>query len=105
MDEFENVKVVKKANVYFDGKVTSRVVWFADGTRKTLGIILPGEYEFGTGDGEIMEVLQGELIALLPGESEWKSYKQGTSFEIAPNSSFKMKTEVVSDYCCSYIKE
>ena len=59
MQEFKNVTVIKKANVYFDGKVTSRTVLFSDGTKKTLGIMMPGEYEFGTADKEIMEILSG----------------------------------------------
>ncbi len=50
MTEFDNVTVVKKANVYFDGKVTSRTVKFADGSLKTLGFMLPGEYQFNTAD-------------------------------------------------------
>ena len=48
MSQFNNVSVVKLANVYFEGKVTSRAVLFEDGTKVTLGIMLPGEYEFGT---------------------------------------------------------
>jgi len=65
MDQFENVTVIKKANIFFDGKVSSRTVLFSDGTKKTLGIIMPGEYEFGTGDKEIMEILAGSLEVLL----------------------------------------
>ena len=57
MSEFKNVTAVKKANIYFDGKVTSRTVILKDSERKTLGIMLPGDYEFGTGDKEVMEVL------------------------------------------------
>ena len=59
MSEFTNVTVIKKANVYFDGKVVSRTVVFADGSKKTLGIMQPGEYEFGTGDKELMEIISG----------------------------------------------
>ena len=105
MDRFESVTVVKKANVYFDGKVTSRTVLFADGTKKTLGIIMPGEYEFGTADKEIMEVLGGKLNALLPGSDEWQAFEAGESFEVPANSRFKVSAEEVSDYCCSYVKE
>lgn len=105
MDKFDNVAVVKKANVYFEGKVTSRTVLFADGTKKTLGIILPGEYEFGTADKEIMEVLEGSIMALLPGKSEWVNFTAGQSFEVPANSSFKVSVEKIADYCCSYIKE
>ncbi len=105
MDQFENVTIVKKANMYFDGKVTSRTVLFADGTIKTLGMISPGEYEFGTADSEIMEVLNGSLSALLPGSTQWVSYSEGQSFSIPANSSFKVSSDVMTDYCCSYIKE
>lgn len=101
-DKFENVTIVKKANVYFDGKVTSRTVLFADGTRKTLGIMLPGDYEFGTGDREVMEMLGGEMDVLLPGASEWKTFKAGESFEVPANSKFKLKVSGIVDYCCSY---
>ena len=104
MDKFVNVSVIKKANVYFGGKVTSRTVIFEDGTRKTLGVMLPGQYEFGTVDKEQMEVLAGELNVLLPGSNEWKSFKPGQIFDVAANSKFKVIADEVSDYCCSYIK-
>ncbi len=104
MSEFSNVTVIKKANVYFEGKVTSRTVLFADGTKKTLGIMLPGDYEFGTADKEIMEVLGGEMDVLLPGSAEWATYREGQTFEVPANSKFKLKIKSVSDYCCSYLK-
>lgn len=104
MSEFKNVTVVKKANVYFDGKVTSRTVLFNDGSKKTLGIMLPGEYEFSTGDKELMEILSGELEVLLPGEKTWRTVKGGESFEVAPNEKFKLKIKYLTDYCCSFIK-
>jgi len=104
MDQFENVTVIKKANIYFDGKVTSRSILFADGTRKTLGIILPGQYEFGTGDRESMEILAGKLDALLPGIKDWKTFGAGQTFDIPANSKFKVTAAEVCDYCCSYFK-
>jgi len=104
MQEFSNVTVVKKANVYFDGKVTSRTVLFASGEKKTLGIMLPGEYEFGTGDKEIMEVLGGSMDVKLPGEKEFSTYKEGQSFEVPANSKFNLVLREVADYCCSYVK-
>jgi uncharacterized protein YaiE (UPF0345 family) len=104
MSEFKNVSVVREANIYFDGKVTSRTVMFADGSKKTLGVMLPGEYEFGTGDKEIMEIFSGDLDVLLPGERAWKTIKGGESFEVASNSRFKLKVRTLSDYCCSFIK-
>ncbi len=104
MQEFSNVTVVKKANVYFDGKVTSRTVLFPDGEKKTLGIMLPGEYEFGTADKEIMEVLGGSMDVKLPGETEFRTYKEGESYEVPANSKFKLILREVADYCCSYVK-
>jgi uncharacterized protein YaiE (UPF0345 family) len=105
MSTFTNVTIVKKANVYFDGKVTSRTVMFADGTKKTLGIMLPGDYEFGTAEKEIMEILAGDLEILLPGSSQWQVVAGGESFEVPANAKFKLKIKTVTDYCCSYIKE
>lgn len=105
MSEFKNVTVKKNANIYYDGKVTSRVVLFPDGSRKTLGIMLPGQYEFGTGDKEIMEILSGEMEIKLPGENEWKTVRGGQTFEVPENSKFGLNVRTVVDYCCSYIKE
>lgn len=101
-DQFEHVTVIKKANVYFDGKVTSRTVLFPDGSRKTLGFMLPGEYEFNSGAREVMEILGGEMDVLLPSQESWQTFKAGQSFEVPANSSFKLKLKVAVDYCCSY---
>jgi len=105
MSEFKNVTAVKKANVYFEGKVTSRTVIFEDGERKTLGIMLPGDYEFGTGDKEVMEILGGSMDVKLPGSDKFVTYKEGESFEVPANSKFSLEVREVADYCCSYIKE
>ncbi len=103
MAQFENVTVVKAANIYFDGKVTSRTVLFADGTKKTLGVMLPDDYEFCTAEKEIMEILAGEMDVCLPGES-WKAITGGQSFEVPANAKFQLKVKTPVDYCCSYIK-
>jgi purine/pyrimidine-nucleoside phosphorylase len=103
MSKFENVTVVKTANVYFEGRVTSRTILFADGSRKSLGIMLPGEYEFGTAEKEIMEIQSGELEVLLPCSPEWKPVNGGEAFEVPPSSRFKMRVKTISDYCCSFI--
>lgn len=105
MSEFKNVTAVKKANVYFDGKVTSRTVIFEDGERKTLGIMLPGDYEFSTGDKEVMELLGGSMDVKLPDSDKFVTYKEGESFIVAANSKFSLMVKEVADYCCSYIKE
>ena len=103
MSEFKNVTVVKKANIYFDGKVTSRTLLFPDGSKKTLGVMLPGEYEFGTASKERMELLMGDLEVLLPGADRWKAVKGGESFEVPAHSKFNLKVKNITDYCCSYI--
>lgn len=103
MSQFDNVTVVREANIYFEGKVTSRSVLFADGTKKTLGIMLPGDYEFGTDAKEVMEILSGKLEIRLPGE-DWKPIRGGESFEVPAKSKFGLKIAEVTDYCCSYIK-
>lgn len=104
MSEFRGVTVVKKANIFFDGGVTSRTLLFDDGSKKTLGIMLPGEYEFGTADPELMEITAGELDVFLPGESRWKTVKGGESFRVAGQATFRLKVKTLTDYCCSFLK-
>jgi len=103
MAKLKNVTVVKKANIYYDGKVTSRTVELADGNIQSLGIMLPGEYTFGTELAEIMEILSGELEIKLPNE-EWKTLNTPETFNVPANASFDLKIKSVTDYCCSYIK-
>ncbi len=103
MTTFEHVTVVKKANIYAHGKVTSRTVLFADGSRKTLGIMLPGDYAFDTETREIMEILSGELDVQLPGSASWKAMRGGETFEVPAKSKFSLKVKCVTDYCCSYV--
>lgn len=100
----ENVSIKKEANIYYDGKVTSRTVELADGSTQSLGIMMPGEYTFGTNEAEIMEMMSGELDIKLPGE-EWKTLNTPESFNVPANSSFDLKIKTVTDYCCSYIQE
>jgi uncharacterized protein YaiE (UPF0345 family) len=103
MKQFENVTVVKKANIYFGGNVTSRTVKFGDGTYKTLGIMMPGDYEFGTEAPELMEIMEGDVEVLLPRSSEWKRIRGGESFEVPANASFQIRVKKPTDYCCSYL--
>jgi len=103
MSEFNNVTVLKKANIYFDGKVTSRTVIFPDNSRQTLGIMLPGEYVFNTDDREIVEILSGELEVLITDKEGWKSISAGMQFEVPASSKFSLKVKTVTDYCCSYL--
>ena len=101
---FENVTVVKKANVYFGGQVTSRAVQCADGSKKTLGFMQAGDYEFGTEAAELMEMLGGEMDVKLDGSDEWITYAAGTSFNVPGDSKFALKVkEGGADYCCTYL--
>ena len=77
MSQFDSVSVVKKANVYFDGKCVSHTVQFADGSKKTVGVILPSSLTFNTGVPEVMEGVGGSCRVKLKGESEWKTYGDG----------------------------
>ncbi len=104
MKSFKDVTIKKDANIYFNGKVTSRTITFPNGEIKSLGIMLPGAYEFQTSDKEIMEILSGDLIVKLADSDTWQSIKSGDSFEVPSNSSFKVKVSQVTDYCCTYIR-
>lgn len=103
MSEFENVSVVKAANIYFDGGVTSRTLRFPNGERKTLGIIQPGDYQFDTGKKELMEILSGEVEVRLPGDEQWRRYGAGETFEVAANATFGIRALSLTDYCCSFV--
>jgi purine/pyrimidine-nucleoside phosphorylase len=103
MSEFTNVTVIREANVYFNGAVTSRSVLFVDGSKKTLGIMQPGEYEFSTGKAELMEILAGDLDVSIAGGA-WQPVTGGESFEVPADSKFTMKVKTLSDYCCSFIE-
>ena len=102
MDTYENITVNKLANIYFEGKVISRKITFSDNTIKTLGIMLPGEYEFNTQSKELMEIISGELNLLLEGETTWNMIKDGMEFNVPKDSSFKVKVFKTVNYTCSY---
>jgi uncharacterized protein YaiE (UPF0345 family) len=102
MSEFNNVTIIKKANVYFDGKVSSRTIRFEDGSTKTLGFMLPGEYTFNTDAPETMDVYGGKVEVLLDGSTEWQTIKEGSAFDVPGSSKFKIKVIKSMDYCCSF---
>lgn len=102
MSQFDNVSVVKKANVYFDGKCVSHTVQFPDGTKKTVGVIFPSSLVFNTGAPEIMEINGGVCKVRLKGESEWKTYQAGEKFSVPGNSSFDIETVEMLDYVCHF---
>lgn len=104
MTKLENISMIKEANVYFDGKVTSRTIFLSNGEKQTLGVMMPGEYTFETGLAEIMEMMSGELEIRLPGENEFRKLNTPETFNVPANSSFDLKIKTLTDYCCSYIE-
>jgi uncharacterized protein YaiE (UPF0345 family) len=100
---FRNVEVLTKANVYFDGKVVSHTVQFADGTKKTLGLIYPGEFHFGTGAPELMQIIAGSCRVRVDGTSEPTVYAAGTEFRVPGNSGFDIAVDSgLCEYVCSF---
>ena len=103
MSQFDNVAVTKQANVYFDGKCVSHTVQFADGSKKSVGVILPSTLTFNTGAPEVMETVSGTCRVKLAGDTEWKTYGAGQSFDVPAHSSFDI--EVAGDpyhYVCHF---
>lgn len=90
-EKLDGVAVTTKANVYFDGKCVSHSVRFADGTGKSVGVILPATLTFNTGAPEIMEGVAGSCRVRLKGEAEWKTYGAGESYDVPGNSSFDIE--------------
>jgi uncharacterized protein YaiE (UPF0345 family) len=102
-DSFENATVTTKANVYFDGKVISHSLLLADGRKKSLGIIFPGEYHFGTGEPEVMEITSGACEVVLDGTTETVAVAAGSAFDVAGNSGFTIRvTDSPCEYICSF---
>lgn len=102
MSQFDKVSVLKKSNVYFDGKCVSHTVLFDDGTRKTLGVIFPSSLTFNTAAPEVMEVVAGRCRVRLKGESDWKEYGAGQSFNVPGDSAFDIETLELMDYVCHF---
>jgi len=100
MSQFDNVSVVKKANVYFDGKCISHTVLFPDGSRKTVGVIFPSTLTFNTAAPEIMEINAGTCRVRLAGETDWKTYGAGESFQVPGDSRFDIGVTEMLDYVC-----
>jgi Uncharacterized protein conserved in bacteria len=102
--QFDGVSVVTKANVYFDGNVVSHTVLFPDKSKKTLGLIRPGSYFFGTAAAERMEIVAGECQVTLKDRTEVKTYGAGTWFDVPANSGFTIEVKSgLCEYICSYL--
>lgn len=101
--QFDKVSVVTKANVYFEGRVVSHTVLFADGTKKTIGLIYPGAFFFNTGAPEVMEIIAGSCEVRLKGETAWQAYAAGTAFQVPGNSGFDIRVNAgICEYICSF---
>jgi purine/pyrimidine-nucleoside phosphorylase len=102
--EFRGVTAVTKANVYFDGKVVSHSILFPDGSKKTLGLIYPGKFHFGTAAAERMELVAGECAVKLDGQVAVATYKAGQGFDVPAKSGFDIEIKSgICEYICSYL--
>ena len=103
-EQFDFISIKKKANVHFDGASISHAIELKDGTKKTLGVILPTEnaLTFKTLIAERIEILSGECSVQIGNKPDIKIYKSGESFQIPAHSQFKIKTSEVVDYICHF---
>lgn len=102
MDQFDNVSVIKKANIYFDGKCVSHSVLLPDGSRKTVGVIFPGTLTFNTDAPERIDINSGRCRIRLASSRDWQTYAAGESFSVAGNTSFDIETLETLDYVCHF---
>jgi purine/pyrimidine-nucleoside phosphorylase len=102
--QFAGVTVVTKANIYFDGKVVSHTVLFSDGVKKTLGLIHPGTYHFGTVAPERMEIVAGACAVTLDGTIVPRNHAAGEYFDVPGQSGFTIEVSSgICEYICSYL--
>ena len=93
-----------KANVYFEGKVVSHTLLFPDGSKKTLGLIYPGQYHFGTDKAERMEIVAGQCAIQVDGTTATLSFAAGQAFEVPTQSGFDIEVKsAICEYICSYL--
>ena len=88
---FDGVTVNTQASVYFDGKCVSHGITFADGTKKSVGVVLPATLTFNTGAPEIMECVAGGCEYKLAGTDGWLKSGPGDKFGVPGNSSFEIR--------------
>jgi purine/pyrimidine-nucleoside phosphorylase len=103
-NEFSGVTALTKANVYFEGKVVSHTLLFPDGSKKTLGLIYPGQFHFGTDKAERMELTSGQCAIKLDGASAPATYRAGQAFDVPAKSGFDIEVKSgICEYICSYL--
>ena len=101
-EKFDGVAVATQANVYFDGKCVSHSVTLADGTKKSVGVVLPAQLTFNTGAPEIMECVAGDCEYKLAGSNEWRKSGPGEKFSVPGNSSFEIRVADAYHYICHF---
>jgi purine/pyrimidine-nucleoside phosphorylase len=102
--EFSHVTVLAKANVYFEGRVVSHTLIFPDGSKKTVGLIYPGQFHFGTDKAERMEIVAGHCTVKLDGQSDVRTYAAGQAFEVPSKAGFDISvTSGLCEYICSFL--
>ena len=99
--QFDHVSVIKKSNIFFDGKCVSHNIIFTDGTKKTIGVICPSSLTFGTDAPEIMEI-NGGKCRVRQKDGEWQTYEAGQRFQVPGKSSFDIETLETVDYVCHF---
>ena len=102
--QFTHVTALAKANVYFDGRVVSHTILLPDGAKKTLGLIYPGAFHFGTGKAERMEITAGACSVKIDGDPAAHSFTAGTHFDVPANSGFDIEISGgICEYVCSFL--
>lgn len=102
MSQIDNVSVVKKSNIYFDGKCVSHTVLLEDGSKKTVGVVFPSSLSFNTGAPERMEIVAGRCRVRLEGQTDWQAYTAGSEFHVPGNSKFDIEVTETIDYVCHF---
>jgi purine/pyrimidine-nucleoside phosphorylase len=103
-ERFENVTAVAKANVYFDGMVVSHTILLPDGSKKTLGLIHPGAFHFGTDAAERMDIVAGACTVKIDGATAKAGYAAGQSFTVPAKSGFDIEVrDGICEYVCSFL--
>lgn len=104
MTQFDQVSVIKRANVYFDGLCVSHTLLLPDGSKKTVGVIFPSKLVFNTGLAERMEINAGLCKVKVIGKDDWQMVHAGEQFEVPANSQFEIETLELLDYVCHFIE-
>ena len=102
-EQFENVTVKVLANVYEEGRCQSRTLIFSDGTKKTLGVYLPGDFEFSSDAPERVLITSGEVEVFFPGDKDWRIVRKGEIYEVPGDCVFKVRCASIAEYICDFL--